>query len=268
MSDTSQGPGWWQASDGRWYPPQSHPGQPTAPPAPSYGAPTSNYGAPVGYGAPAPVKTGMAGWVKALLIIGGILALLVGGCTVALGVFANKVSGDLTKGCSFLTKEKASAALGSGTQTLPLNGLTSIANVALDTRVLKGAPSCMLIPQGSGATMGTGRVAKLTASDAQAVFAKELASAKGTSVDKGNGLTVSTEPYLGEELGIGDEGFCTTSGLPISYGALIRKGDTLVYVSFAPSTTQAANAANGGLTEAESLTCQLDQKVAKILLNI
>ncbi len=25
MSDTSQGPGWWQASDGRWYPPESHP---------------------------------------------------------------------------------------------------------------------------------------------------------------------------------------------------------------------------------------------------
>lgn len=25
MSDTSQGPGWWQASDGRWYPPESQP---------------------------------------------------------------------------------------------------------------------------------------------------------------------------------------------------------------------------------------------------
>lgn len=26
MSDTSQGHGWWQATDGRWYPPESHPG--------------------------------------------------------------------------------------------------------------------------------------------------------------------------------------------------------------------------------------------------
>ena len=26
MSDTSQGPGWWQASDGKWYPPESAPG--------------------------------------------------------------------------------------------------------------------------------------------------------------------------------------------------------------------------------------------------
>ena len=25
MSDTSQGPGWWQASDGKWYPPESSP---------------------------------------------------------------------------------------------------------------------------------------------------------------------------------------------------------------------------------------------------
>ncbi len=25
MSDTGQGPGWWEASDGKWYPPESHP---------------------------------------------------------------------------------------------------------------------------------------------------------------------------------------------------------------------------------------------------
>ena len=28
MSDTSQGPGWWQASDGKWYPPEQAPGGP------------------------------------------------------------------------------------------------------------------------------------------------------------------------------------------------------------------------------------------------
>ncbi len=33
MSDTSQGPGWWQASDGKWYPPESVPwAAPTTPP--------------------------------------------------------------------------------------------------------------------------------------------------------------------------------------------------------------------------------------------
>lgn len=25
MSDVSQGPGWWEASDGKWYPPEQHP---------------------------------------------------------------------------------------------------------------------------------------------------------------------------------------------------------------------------------------------------
>lgn len=36
MSDTSQGPGWWQASDGKWYPPEQAPG---ATPTPPPGAP-------------------------------------------------------------------------------------------------------------------------------------------------------------------------------------------------------------------------------------
>ena len=38
MSDSTQGPGWWQASDGKWYPPELHPSvqqpQPPAPEAP------------------------------------------------------------------------------------------------------------------------------------------------------------------------------------------------------------------------------------------
>ena len=37
MSDVSHGPGWWQASDGKWYQPESHPNYvppPTPPPAP------------------------------------------------------------------------------------------------------------------------------------------------------------------------------------------------------------------------------------------
>ena len=31
MSDTQQGPGWWLASDGKWYPPQSAPPPPMPP---------------------------------------------------------------------------------------------------------------------------------------------------------------------------------------------------------------------------------------------
>lgn len=34
MSDTQQGPGWWKASDGRWYPPETHPDYRPPPPPP------------------------------------------------------------------------------------------------------------------------------------------------------------------------------------------------------------------------------------------
>jgi hypothetical protein len=48
MSDTQQGPQWWRASDGKWYPPESHPAYRSPPPAPAFGnpVPTAHYGAP------------------------------------------------------------------------------------------------------------------------------------------------------------------------------------------------------------------------------
>ncbi|MGN6695131.1 MAG: DUF4190 domain-containing protein [Aquihabitans sp.] len=77
MSDAPQGPGWWQASDGKWYPPTAKPGTPRPPtargsspygPAPSpygsapYGPGPSPYGpAPSPYGpGPAPYGYGYA----------------------------------------------------------------------------------------------------------------------------------------------------------------------------------------------------------------
>ncbi len=43
MSDVSQGPGWWLASDGKWYPPQSAPALPPSQPGMVPGAaPSSN----------------------------------------------------------------------------------------------------------------------------------------------------------------------------------------------------------------------------------
>lgn len=41
MSDVSQGPGWWQAADGKWYPPAppTPPAPPAHPVAPAYQAP-------------------------------------------------------------------------------------------------------------------------------------------------------------------------------------------------------------------------------------
>ncbi len=66
MSDTSQGPGWWLASDGRWYPPDQVPGYapvgPTEVPLPQAGVDASgpivpNAGVPVPAGAADPNGT-------------------------------------------------------------------------------------------------------------------------------------------------------------------------------------------------------------------
>ena len=52
MSDAAQGPDWWQASDGKWYPPDQHPdSQPAAPPPAAGATPPSPGGA-----------AGAAGW--------------------------------------------------------------------------------------------------------------------------------------------------------------------------------------------------------------
>jgi hypothetical protein len=44
VSDVAQGPGWWLASDGRWYPPQAAPPPVYAPMMPGYGGPYRGWG--------------------------------------------------------------------------------------------------------------------------------------------------------------------------------------------------------------------------------
>lgn len=68
MSDVSQGPGWWQASDGRWYPPQ--PAAPAPPPPPPPGPPPQWGGPPAG-----PPKSSNRGCLIALAIVGALVVL-------------------------------------------------------------------------------------------------------------------------------------------------------------------------------------------------
>lgn len=73
MSDYSQGPGWWQASDGKWYPPQPAAG---GPPPPPYGQP---YGAPVQQSkATAALVLGIISLVFNACFVPGILAIVWG----------------------------------------------------------------------------------------------------------------------------------------------------------------------------------------------
>ncbi len=81
MSDFSQGPGWWQASDGKWYPPDQA-AQPAAapwspaPPAVGYAQP---YGTPA-YQAPKTNGMAIASLVCSLVLcgIGSIVAIVLG----------------------------------------------------------------------------------------------------------------------------------------------------------------------------------------------
>jgi len=50
MSDTSQGPGWWQASDGKWYPPEQAPGAAPQPAGGGGGGGRLDIGAALSYG--------------------------------------------------------------------------------------------------------------------------------------------------------------------------------------------------------------------------
>ncbi len=96
MSDTSQGPGWWLASDGRWYAPELHPNY-VAPPPPSErasSAPLTSFpGDWGGEDPPAPSYVGDGDdspksmrkrrlWP--FVVGGAVLILVIGGATVAI----------------------------------------------------------------------------------------------------------------------------------------------------------------------------------------
>jgi len=105
-ADTPQGPGWWQASDGKWYPPQQASGStPEPPPVPPSGPPTGPAGGSVGT-APSGDGGGGGGFfsrlfdvsmksfitpsiIKVLFVIGIIVISL-----VALGILAAGFQGD------------------------------------------------------------------------------------------------------------------------------------------------------------------------------
>jgi hypothetical protein len=91
MSDVSQGPGWWQASDRKWYPPQS---APTAAPPPSYRAPPGpSYGArPAPQWTPPPAKKGgNTGCLIALAVVGVIAVLGIVATVVVIAAVGNEV---------------------------------------------------------------------------------------------------------------------------------------------------------------------------------
>ncbi len=165
-----------------------------------------------------------------------VIFLGVMGIIIAVVFFGSKVAKNVedaatSKPCGFVTDAQASAVLGSGTEAVQLTGFYSLLEPATDTRVLADADTCIVVNSGDNST-SLARMARYQGSDVSAKFASEKAVADGTSEDRGNGLSVETESYISDEpVTVGDEGFCTTPTFTGSSGVLVRKGNTLVYVS-------------------------------------
>lgn len=88
MSDVPQGPGWWQASDGRWYPPEQMPSTLAPLPPPAGPPPTGPYpGNPFAYGVPLSYVPPRTEPLAIVALVLGIVSLAACGCLV-FGVLA------------------------------------------------------------------------------------------------------------------------------------------------------------------------------------
>ncbi len=97
MSDSPSGPGWWQASDDRWYPPETHPDyRPPEPQRPTPGLATfappksdQRYPTPT---APPPAVQGRSTTRVLVLIFGAVFLLLAGGCGLFVYNFRDEIA--------------------------------------------------------------------------------------------------------------------------------------------------------------------------------
>jgi hypothetical protein len=293
VSDSSQGSGWWLASDGKWYPPQA--AAPAAPTAPTAGtAPAgATVTAPVGTAPPgaipgqavpgqappvAPSSSGR-GCLMAVLIGLAVIFVLAVGAFVVFGFIVNRVAHKVigTQGpCPFLSNADAAASFGAGTTVQRLEGLSKVL-VIIDARVMPNDPSCAIsrddpnaAPGASSSSGGIGRVARYQGSAASAKYQAELTKAKGVSEDRGNGITVTSENYYNKDVsGLGDQAFCTTSS-GVGAGVLTRKGDTLVYVSVVADVNTVpgidTSDPNHPKLGTDDVHCELAQRLARQVL--
>jgi hypothetical protein len=137
--------------------------------------------------------------------------------------------------CSLVATEDVGAVLGGEGWTV-LDGGSGVLR-AYDSRVLAGVPTSCIATDALNTKLA--RIARYQGSDAAARFAEEKQKASRGGDDG---------PYLGKDVQAGDEAFCTTGSKTItagsSAGALVRRGDTLVYVSTTAAGEGADDSAN------------------------
>lgn len=233
MSEAQQGPGWWQASDGRWYPPHTHPSYRPQPQQPGQFQGQFQGQAPLKSGMPvAPARSGVP---KGLIVAGVVLLVVVvlgyAGVSYATSLLGDRLENAVGGDCTLVSKDDVDAVMAGEFDVLQLGGLTKIATPALDSRVLADGTTCWATE--SGGTDETTRLVRIAKLDgnAQARFQQERTLAQGVKEDRGGGLSVESQPYFNKDVPYGDEAFCTTTDFVGSSGVLVRRGDTLIYVS-------------------------------------
>jgi hypothetical protein len=229
-------------------------------------------------GGPPPPKSSNKGCLIALIVV---LVLFVGAgaaAMIGLGWLGSKVekaaeSGDLfgKDSCDFIATGDIEGVLGGKYSIIQLGGLTEIATPALDARVLPDGKTCWASPESTSSNQSgrTVRLARLQTNDAEARYKQELTQAKGVKQDRGGGMTVESQSYLNKEVNFGDEAFCTTGDFTGSSGVLVRRGDTLIYVSMfgdlemQDSPDISIGSENGAIKfGSDDEHCELAQKIA------
>ena len=290
MSEQPQGPGWWLASDGRYYPPQPGPAAPPAPGPqgypPSQGYPPRPgqppYAQPQPYASPQwavpPPRSGGGGKVVAIVVV--VLVLLVGvplvGGYFLLGWAGHKAADAVGVGpCSLVSDAVASRGVGRPVALKKGSGLGGLMSDIIDSRVLPNAPSCWGTTRANGST-SAGTLVRIAVQDgdAKARFATEVKRAKGEVLSSSTGpdgttTSVSSAPYYGKPVeGLGDEAFCTELGLTGTVGVLTRRGDRLVYAAVGTDfgTTSTPDPSAGVTPPDEDATCRRAQQLARAVL--
>ena len=260
---------------GGWGAPPA-PGQPSvplsSPPSGQWGTPPPQSrgwdpasgtpgGPPPGAWNPQPAQSGN-GCLKACLIVGGVLVVLVIIGIIGIAVLGMRFAEDLgvnpdgsTKACEFITNEELGAALGGDAEALPMGDLVdSTVGQVLDRRALADAPDCWIVS--SSANSLTGRLARQDGGDASGDFQRARQGAEAGGY------------FAGEASGVGDEAFCTGMSETGSFGILVRLGGNLAYVSlFDPATMESRDFqtdANGVIVSPEA--CAQAGEVALAML--
>jgi hypothetical protein len=236
------------------YPPP--PGSPQSPYPPAPDPQTPQYGPP-------PRQKGRKGCLVAIIIVLVLLVVTIAAVVAGAIWLGNKAQDAIgsSEPCPYITNEEASAALGTEAEATLFTGLGRVLNIT-DMRVLPDHDSCILqgtsSSSGSQDTTGLGRAVKYVGPDARMLYEREVAKAKGTSQESGQGLAVETQPYFAKDVsGLGERAFCTTSSGTLA-GVLVLDGDRLVYV-----------AVNGAGTSpgAADPACEASQVLARAILD-